>query len=585
VRGDGGKARKLFNSKAKIFQNFRDWRGNTRDHKGFQPSILKARPGGLMAAQRRALFVVPVFILGCALAGGLLGSSGQAGAPAAAPSSDSEVNASLESFSKIYDLVEDNNAEKVGPDKGIYKGAIPGMLRTLDPHSNFFDPKDFAGLREEQKGRYFGVGMSIQPQSKTGRTMVLAPFPGSPAYKAGLRPGDVIMAVNDKRADNLTTPEVADLLKGPRGTKVQIVVQREGVEKPLTFNVVRDEVRRDSIDSAFFLKPNIAYIDITQFTETTSEELEADLKKLGEQSLQGLVLDMRGDPGGLLQEAVAVAGRWLRRGQVVVSHKGRAYNEKPYMARGSQYGLNYPIVVLVDRYTASAAEIVSGALQDHDRGWILGDTTFGKGLVQTVFPLSDSTGLALTTQHYYTPSGRLIQRDYSKMSFLDYYYGRRSGDNKDNHDVKQTDLGRVVYGGGGITPDEHFDTPKANPFQISVLRKNAFFTFTAHYFGGKEAKLPKGWAPDETTMNDLHDFLMKNGVQFSEKDWTANHDWLRDRLQQEMYITAFSVDESKKVQVTEDPEVKKAIEALPKAADLLAKMKAHSEVIRASTKK
>ena len=539
-----------------------------------------------MAAQRRALFVVPIFILGSALAGGLLGSSGQSSAaPASPPGSDSEVNASLESFSKVYDLVEGNSAEKVGADKGIYKGAIPGMLRTLDPHSNFFDPKDFAGLREEQKGRYYGVGMQIQPQSKTGRTMVLAPFQGSPAYKAGLRPGDIIIAVNDKRTDNLTTPEVADLLKGPRGTKVQIVVQREGVEKPITFNVVRDEVRRDSIDAAFWLKPNIAYIDITQFTETTSEELEADLKKMGEQNIQGLVLDMRGDPGGLLQEAVAVSGRWLQRGQVVVSHKGRAYNEKPYMAHGSQFGLNYPIVVLVDRYTASAAEIVSGALQDHDRGWILGDTTFGKGLVQTVFPLSDNTGLALTTQHYYTPSGRLIQRDYSKMSFLDYYYGRRTGDNKDNHDVKQTDLGRVVYGGGGITPDEHYDTPKANPFQVATIRKNAFFTFTAHYFGGKEAKLPKGWAPDENVMNDFHDFLMKNGVQFTEADWTANHDWLRDRLQQEMYITAFSVDESKKLQVTEDPEVKKALEALPKAGDLLAKMKAHSEVIRASTRK
>ncbi|MFZ0593815.1 MAG: S41 family peptidase [Bryobacteraceae bacterium] len=537
-----------------------------------------------MAAQRRAFIVVPVFILGCALAGGLLGSSGQSQASTAAGgSSDEEVNASLNQFSKVYDLVEDNSADKVTPDKGIYKGAIPGMLRTLDPHSNFFDPKEFAGLREEQKGRYFGVGMQIGAQPKTGRTMVVAPFGGSPAYKAGLRPGDIIVAVNDKRVDNLTTPEVADLLKGPRGTKVQIVVQRDGVEKPITFNVVRDEVKRDSIDASFWVKPSIAYIDLTQFTETTSEELDADLKKLGEQNVQGLILDLRGDPGGLLPEAVAVAGRWLQRGQVVVSHKGRAYSEKPYLAHGSQYGLNYPIVVLVDRYTASAAEIVSGALQDHDRGWILGDTTFGKGLVQTVFPLSDNTGLALTTQHYYTPSGRLIQRDYSKMSFLDYYYGRHT-DNKDSTDVKQTDLGRVVYGGGGITPDEHFDTPKSNVFQLGVLRKNAFFTFTARYFGGKEAKLPKGWAPSEEVMNDFHDYLMKQGVQFTEADWTANHEWLRNRLQQEMYITAFSLDESKELQVTEDPEVQKAIQALPKAADLLARMKSHSEVIRASRK-
>jgi carboxyl-terminal processing protease len=322
-----------------------------------------------MAVQRRAFFAVPTVILGCALAGGLLGSSGQAGASSPATGSDEEVNSSLNSFSKIYDLVEGNSADRVSPDKGIYKGAIPGMLRTLDPHSNFFDPKDFASLREEQHGRYYGVGMQIGPQPKTGRTMVIAPFGGAPAYKAGIRPGDMIVAVNDKRVDNMTTQEVADLLKGPRGTKVQIVVQREGVEKPITFNVVRDEVRRDSIDASFWLKPGIAYIDITQFTETTSEELEADLKKLGEQNIEGgLILDLRNDPGGLLQEAVAIAGRWLQKGQVVVSHKGRAYSEKPYLARGSQYGLSYPIVVLVDRYTASAAEIVSGALQDHDRG-------------------------------------------------------------------------------------------------------------------------------------------------------------------------------------------------------------------------
>jgi carboxyl-terminal processing protease len=533
-----------------------------------------------MAAQNRAFLIVSVFILGSALAGGLLGSGNQSKAVGTTAAPDDDVNASLSSFSKVYDVVEDNSAEKITPDTGIYKGAIPGMLRTLDPHSNFLDPKDFAKFQGDQKGRYYGVGMSIVAQPRTGRTMVLAPFPGSPAYKAGLRPGDVIIQVNDVRADKKTINEVADLLRGPRGTKVQIQVQRDGVEKPVTFNVIRDEVKQPSIDAAFWVKPNIAYINLTEFRETTSAELEASLKKLGEQNIHGLVLDLRGDPGGLLQEAVAVAGHWLQRGQVVVSHKGRAYSDRPYLAHGSKYALNYPIVVIVDRYTASAAEIVSGALQDHDRGWILGDTTFGKGLVQRVFPLSGNAGLLLTIQHYYTPSGRLIQRDYSKLSFLDYYYGRPKSD-KDLNDVKQTDLGRTVYGGGGITPDQHYDTPKANAFQIVVLRKNAFFTFTADYFGGKEAKLPEGWIPDEKTMEQFHDYLMKQGVQFSEADWTANHEWLRNRLQQEMYITAFSIDESKKVQVTEDPEVQKAIEALPKAADLLTRMKAHSEVIQA----
>ena len=196
------------------------------------------------------------------------------------------------------------------------------------------------------------------------------------------------------------------------------------------------------------------------------------------------------------------------------------------------------------------------------------------------FPLSDNTGLALTTQHYYTPSGRLIQRDYSSISFLDYYYGKH-GETKDPMDVKQTDLGRVVYGGGGITPDQKFDAPKLNKFQLDVLRKNALFTFTAHYFAGKEAKLEQGFTPNEEILNQFHDYLMKQGVTFTEADWTLNHDWLRKQLKTEMYITAFSLEDSKRVAVEEDPEVALAIEAMPKAQDLLNKLKSKGEQQRA----
>ncbi len=233
---------------------------------------------------------------------------------------------------------------------------------------------------------------------------------------------------------------------------------------------------------------------IQQFTETTSKEVEDNLKALGEQNIKGLILDLRENPGGLLQEGVAVAGHWLDRGQVVVSHKGRAYSEKPYLARGSQYGESYPIVVLVNRYSASAAEIVAGALQDHDRAWILGDTTFGKGLVQTVYPLSDNTGLALTTQHYYTPSGRLIQRDYSNLSFLDYYYGKRSQTNNPT-DVKQTDLGRVVYGGGGITPDEKYATPKLDAFELVHAPEEYLLRFLCLLFLEPSDAVAKGLDP------------------------------------------------------------------------------------------
>jgi len=500
---------------------------------------------------------------------------------AVAPASDEDLKASIESFTKVYDLVDQNYADKLSADKAIYKGAVPGMLRTLDPHSNFFDPKDFAGLREEQHGKYYGVGMTIGAQPRTGKTMVIHPFGGTPAYKAGIRPGDVLVEVNDKRCDTLTSTEIADLLRGPRGTKVQVVVSREGMTKPLTFNLVRDEIPRNSVDEAFWVKPGIAFMRVQQFTETTSREVEENLKHLGEQNIKGLILDLRENPGGLLQEGVAVAGHWLDRGQVVVSHKGRAYSEKPYLARGSQYGESYPVVVLVNRYSASAAEIVAGALQDHDRAWVLGDTTFGKGLVQTVYPLSDNTGLALTTQHYYTPSGRLIQRDYTNQSFLDYYYGKRAQVNNPM-DVKQTDLGRTVYGGGGITPDEKYEVPKLDAFQLNVARKNAFFNYSAHYFSTHDPKLTKGWVPDEALLNDFHDYLMKQNIQFTEADWAKDHTWLRDQLRTEMYITAFSYEDSQKIAVEQDAEVLKAIDAMPKASKLLAESKSRFEKQRAS---
>ena len=216
---------------------------------------------------------------------------------------------------------------------------------------------------------------------------MIAPFAGSPAYKAGIRPGDVILEVNDKRTDNMTTTEVADLLKGPRGTQVQVVIAREGADKPIIFNIIRDEIPRKSVEDAFWLKPGVMYLDIQSFNENTSREVEENFRRLGEQNVKGLILDLRENPGGLLNEGVAVADRFLQKGQTIVSHRGRSSPEKPYVARHGNSGYDYPIVVLVNRYSASAAEIVAGALQDHDRALILGDNTFGKGLVQTVYPL------------------------------------------------------------------------------------------------------------------------------------------------------------------------------------------------------
>jgi carboxyl-terminal processing protease len=521
-----------------------------------------------MPSRLRSYLLVPLVIALCSIGAGWF--SGNRVSAANAP--EDSISQSLKSFTQIYSVVEQNFADPVKADKTVYKGAVPGMLNTLDPHSHFFDPKEYQAQHEDQRAHYYGIGMYVQ-QRPSG-VIVQQPFDGSPAVKAGLRAGDAIKMINDKKTDGMNTADVADLLKGPRGTHVQVTIARDGQDKPLVFNIVRDEIPRLSVPDPFWIRPGVAYLQVKQFTdENTDKEMEDKLKKLGEKDIKGMILDLRDNPGGLLNEGIGVVSHFLKRNQLVVSLRGRLPgNNKDYSARSDNGGKDYPMVVLVNRNSASAAEIVSGALQDHDRGWIFGETTFGKGLVQTVFPLSENTGLALTTAQYLTPSGRFIQRDYSNISFLDYYYSTTSRNPlKNPSDVKMTDSGRTVYGGGGITPDEKYEAPKYNKFQIEVLlRKNAFFNFSAAYFGPmQEIKLPKGWEPDESVVNQFQQFLLKNDVQFTEAEFTENHQWVKEQLKHEMYITAFGTDASERVRIEQDPEVAKAVESLPKAKALL----------------
>jgi carboxyl-terminal processing protease len=518
-----------------------------------------------MAPRRHALVVLVLLVGLGTILGGIYGPRiAVASAASDAAADPMGLGAELKTFSKLYGVVQQNFADPLKPEKAIYKGAIPGMLRTLDPHSNFFDPKAYQELKDDQKGSYFGVGMHVA--SRSGKTVVVAPFSGSPAYKAGLRPGDIIVLVNDKSTENLNTTEVADLLKGPRNTPVKVVVSREGEKDYLSFNVIRDEINRKSVPDSFWVKPNIVYVKILSFGENTARELDENLRRLGESNIHGMVLDMRANPGGLLNAGVAVADRFLQRNQLIVSHHGRTSAEKPYIARTGNRGRDYPIVVLVDRYSASAAEIVSGALQDHDRAWILGETTFGKGLVQTVYPLGDNTALALTIAHFYTPSGRLIQRDYANKSFYDYYYHKDEARNP--LDMKMTDSGRTVYGGGGITPDEKFESPKLDGLQAELLRSR-LFEFTRFWFSKHSSDLPKGWMPDAAVMDGLHGFLVDKDVKFAETDFLKDRDWIRRYLAKEFYIHAFGEDASDRVFAETDPEVQRAVEAMPKAVALV----------------
>ncbi|HEY1732018.1 MAG TPA: S41 family peptidase [Terriglobales bacterium] len=512
-------------------------------------------------SSRRSAVLVLSIIFTCGCLGMLFG---QRLSVAASSSGDGDIRDSLRTFSDVYKVVQENYAEPVNPDKAIYNGAIPGMLRVLDPHSNFFDPKSYAALREEQRGKYYGVGMQVGPRNN--KVIVIAPFAGAPAYRAGIRPGDIIIAVDGKQTDNMSTSDVAELLKGPKGTSVKITMLREGSDKPLDFNVIRDEIPRYSVDVHFLIRPGIGYIHVSGFQETTEKEVRDALDEFGD--IHGLILDLRQNPGGLLSEGVGVADQFLKKGQVIVSHHGRASSEKVYRATRGNGGKDYPIVVLVNRGTASAAEIVAGAIQDHDRGLIAGETTFGKGLVQTVYPLSENTGLALTTAKYYTPSGRLIQRNYDGVSLYDYYYNDRENADQTvtNHEVKMTDSGRTVYGGGGITPDVKIPNPKTNRFEDTLLEKYAFFNFAKHYVINHQVN--KQFQVDDAVMQEFRKFLDEQKIPFTEADLAENMDWIKTNIKAELFINEFGQQEGMRVHAETDPEVEKALELLPQAKQL-----------------
>jgi len=513
--------------------------------------------------------------IGISLVAAVMGFSAWVGLSAGrvhAASQGDDLDRTMHSVAAVYALVEKNFADPVSSEKAFYQGAIPGMLHTLDPHSVFVDPAEYREMQRRQRAQYFGVGMEISMDQN--RVVVIRPFPNSPAAHADLRRGDVIVAVDDKDTTGMESPAVADLLRGPRGTRVKISVRREGVADPVTVEVTRGAIETSVVD-AFWWKPGIIYLNISSFeAQNVAKDVEDDLARLGEQNANGLILDLRDNRGGLVNEAVAVAGRFLRDGQMVVSHRGRAEAEQPFRARAVAAAQHYPMVVLVNNDSASASEIVAGALQDHDRAWVLGETTFGKGLVQQQFPLSEGAALLLTIAHYYTPSGRLIQRDYEHQSFWDYYYGHHA-DTQNQDDLKTTDSGRKVYGGGGITPDEKYPNAHFTIFQrrlgLAWLPGSVsmYYRFGNTYFNGAKPSLPEGWQVDDETLERFRAFLKSQQFPFTDAEFDACKDWLRQQIRWELYFRAFDKNTADRARWQEDPEIKKATESMPEAQSLM----------------
>ncbi len=522
------------------------------------------------------------FIVAASLAGGFLLR------PIRTTASDKDAQADLFGFfeESLHD-VEENYAGKPDMER-LSKASIQGMLHQLDPHSSFFTKAEFDDLQTEQSSRFFGVGVTIKKLN--GRVYIASTIPGGPAYRAGLRYGDAIAALDSQNTEDWNGDQVMQRVRGAKGDPVEIKVERPGLSHPITVRVIRDEVKLPTVRNAFMIgQTGVGYISLTGFSAKTDDELAEAIARLKPEGLRQLILDLRGNPGGLLDQAIKVAQRFLSSGMRILEVRGRdeLSSNRVYEVPSNNEPEQMPLVILIDKRTASASEVVAGALQDHDRALIIGETSFGKGLVQGVYKLWGGTGLTLTTARYYTPSGRSIQRDYSNVSFYDYYQNRDDA----LHNVAaaggafHTDLGLNVYGGGGITPKVEIKAPESGRVQSKLY--SAIFDFVRQLVNGqiagaheyritemqRRAKLTTEeidrYPVTEKLLSAFRQYIAENtrfGV--SDEKLNANQDYARLWLRREILTAAYGAEAGEQTYLVEDALVRKAVEKLPEARQL-----------------
>ena len=480
----------------------------------------------------------------------------------------------LREYAQIVSTAESWNAERVTADRLVY-ASIHGMLSSLDPHTTFLEADEFSSLEERHQGSYFGIGISMQ--RRQGRVTVMSVTQGTPAWKIGLRTGDVITAIDGEAIDDSwDTRKVSEHVRGAKGTVVRLTIHRPGVGEPITLSVTRDAIPQNSVRHAFLLGEGIGYIQLAEFTQTSAAETERAIARLSADGMKKLVFDLRGNPGGVLDPALAISDIFLKKGQMIVSTRGRIPSaDHEYRAAGRARRFDGPVVVLVNRGSASAAEIVAGALQDHDRGLILGTTSWGKGLVQGVYPLSYGAGLALTTAKYFTPSGRWIQRDYHDLSAYllpDVHDAAEPEPEKKSAQVFRTDSGRAVYAAGGITPDETVVPEKPSDFVRRLQAHGVFFNFAVDYLA-THPEVPRTFAVDAPIREAFFRFVETQGIEAAA---TARADYSRDssrgRIDAEIALNVrssrFGPDDGWKTYLRSDVQAQRALEFLPEAERL-----------------
>jgi carboxyl-terminal processing protease len=453
-----------------------------------------------------------------------------------------------------FAIVEENAADPVNPEQVFYAGALPGLLKTLDPHSVFFDPGQFDQLRKMESSTQKGFGsiVSLVP----GKVVVLQTLPGTPSAKAGLMPGDNIMAINNYIIGRLDIEQLTELLGESRQHPAQLDVMRPGSGKIMRLTLTPEEMQTSSVERAFFLGPGIGYLHVTSFDENTGKDIKAAIDKLGGDKLGSLVLDLRGNPGGVVTAALETASLFLDPGQTVFTIRGRNVPEKAEKVPDSAKPYPCKLVVLLNEKTASASEIVSGALQDHDRASILGEVSYGKGLVQSVYPLSEGAGLALTTALYYTPSGRSIQKPLDVTRFELGATTAHPNAKSDFH----TDKGRAVTGGGGIRPDFVVRPEPLTRLHIALMASASFPGFATQYL--RQHKIDQDWEVEPAVIDEFQAYAATLGIQPGPAEWASEGAYLRNRIKTEIFNQAFGVERGDQVELQRDPLVLKALEIL-----------------------
>jgi len=492
------------------------------------------------------------------------------------------IGAQAHTLGQLAELVRRQYYEQTDPIE-LYHGAIEGYLSRLDPHSTYITPEDLQQTQERLRGSFEGIGIYFDIIGNY--LTVLSPIEGSPAYKVGLLPGDKIVKIDGRSSLGIKkASEVTRRLKGPKGSRVQVSVLRSGEEDLIEFGIVRDKIEVPSVPYAFQVEPGVGYVKINRFSSRTSKDLRSSLENLKAEGIRKLILDLRGNGGGYLEQAVEVANQFVERELLVVYTEGRNKNsrEDHFAAKEPVIGDKVPILVLVNSYSASASEIVAGAIQDYDRGMVVGRTTFGKGLVQKQYPLKNGGAVLLTVARYFTPSERPIQRPFSKdrMSYLnaahDGYDPNQDPDSLSQKPIYYTKiLHRKVYGSGGITPDITLEADSLNAFERKLSRRFFFefanlhaTDFTRNY-SAFEPYLRR-YTPGRKALSWFKDYLEEKGLEFTDRDFKSGTELIRNQLKRHFAQIKWGSREAGQVQVSQDPEVLSSLAVFSQAEKLLA---------------